>query len=130
MHGWCLFLVNSGIGDGLYRATDAVAIEADPAPTGKDFDQWAGDVAHVADPYATATTVTMPASSIEVTAAYVNVLPGDLSEDGFVGQADLDIVLADWGGNPPLDPRADPSGDGFVGQADLDIVLADWGKSE
>ena len=29
---------------------------------------------------------------------------------------------------PPLDPRADPSGDGFVGQADLDTVLAGWGQ--
>ena len=55
---------------------------------------------------------------------------GDLDCDGFVGQADLDIVLSDWGSDPPTDPRADPSGDDFVGQDDLDIVLSDWGDGE
>ena len=52
---------------------------------------------------------------------------GDLNDDGFAGQTDLDIVLGAWGTRPPSDPRADPSADGFVGQADLDYVLADWG---
>ena len=56
-------------------------------------------------------------------------LLGDVNADGFVGQADLDIVLAEWGAAPPADPRADPNDDGFVGQGDLDIVLADWGKT-
>ena len=56
-------------------------------------------------------------------------LCGDRDGDGFVGQADLDIVLAVWGQNvPPADPRADTDGDGFVGQADLDCVLGDWGQ--
>ena len=56
-------------------------------------------------------------------------LNGDLNDDGFVGQGDLDIVLGAWGQNvPPGDPRADPSGDGFVGQTDLDTVLGDWGQ--
>ena len=52
---------------------------------------------------------------------------GDLNGDGYVGQTDLDIVLADWGHSPPTDPRADPSGDGFVGQVDLSVVLDWWG---
>ena len=52
---------------------------------------------------------------------------GDLTEDGFVGQDDLDFVLGEWGAHPPTDPRADPSRDNFVGQNDLDIVLHDWG---
>ena len=30
---------------------------------------------------------------------------------------------------PPADPRADPDGDNFVGQDDLDTVLAYWGQS-
>ena len=56
-------------------------------------------------------------------------LLGDRDGDGFVGQADLDIVLGGWGQTvPPADPRADPDGDVFVGQADLDTVLGDWGK--
>ena len=53
---------------------------------------------------------------------------GDLNDDGFCGQDDLDIVLAAWGTSPPSDPRADPSGDNFVGQDDLDTVLGDWGQ--
>ena len=55
---------------------------------------------------------------------------GDLNDDGFVGQFDLDIVLGQWGktGAEITDPRADPNGDDFVGQFDLDYVLADWGE--
>ena len=53
---------------------------------------------------------------------------GDLDGDGVVGQADLDLVLGNWGQTvPPADVRADPNGDLFVGQADLDTVLGDWG---
>ena len=53
-------------------------------------------------------------------------IPGDLNEDGFVGQADLDIVLGAWGTRPPSDPRADPDGNGLVAQGDLDTVLSNW----
>ena len=55
----------------------------------------------------------------------------DLNGDGFVGQTDIDFVLAFWGQNvAPGDPLSgDPSGDGFVGQTDLDIVLSYWGQS-
>jgi len=54
-------------------------------------------------------------------------LPGDLNGDGFVGLADLDIILNNWNLNvPPGDAAADPTGDNFVGLADLDIVLNNW----
>ena len=54
--------------------------------------------------------------------------PGDLNEDGFVGQLDLDIVLAMWGNGPIIpDGRADVNMDDFVGQTDLDYVLGGWG---
>lgn len=54
-------------------------------------------------------------------------LEGDLNNDGFVGIADLNIVLGAWNQNvPPGDPLADPSGDGFVGIADLNVVLGNW----
>ena len=55
---------------------------------------------------------------------------GDLNADGFVGQGDLEIVLAEWGHTGPeiLDPRADTNGDEFIGQYDLDTVLEDWGQ--
>ena len=54
-------------------------------------------------------------------------LVGDLDGDGFVGIADLNIVLGNWNQNvPPGDPLADPSGDGFVGIDDLNTVLGNW----
>lgn len=54
-------------------------------------------------------------------------LEGDLNNDGFVGIADLNIVLGAWNQNvPPGEPLADPSGDGFVGIADLNLVLGNW----
>lgn len=55
-------------------------------------------------------------------------LQGDLDGDGFVGVADLNIVLGHWNqvvtpGDPLL---GDPSGDGFVGINDLGEVLGNW----
>ena len=75
---------------------------------------------NIGDPY------TMPTEEIPVPGA----LRGDLNDDGWVGQADLDIVLAMWGnsGAGITDPRADENEDDFVGQTDLDFVLADWGQ--
>jgi hypothetical protein len=55
------------------------------------------------------------------------LIEGDLDDDGFVGIADLNIVLSNWNQNvPPANPLADPSGDGFVGIADLNVVLGNW----
>jgi len=62
-----------------------------------------------------------------ITAGDTGAIDGDLDGDGFVGLADLDIVLGDWNQSvPPADPLADPSGDGFVGLDDLDTVLNNW----
>jgi hypothetical protein len=60
----------------------------------------------------------------------MTALYGDLNGDGFVGQLDLDIVLAMWGNSGPeiTDPRADVNEDDFVGQTDLDYVLGSWGQ--
>jgi hypothetical protein len=52
--------------------------------------------------------------------------PGDLNDDGQVGQEDLGILLADWGCTG-MACAADLDGDGSVGQQDLGILLADWG---
>lgn len=58
---------------------------------------------------------------------YPTDIEGDLNGDGFVGIADLNIVLGDWNKTvPPADPAADPSGDNFVGIADLNTVLGNW----
>ena len=58
---------------------------------------------------------------------YYNQLfcPGDLDGDDDTDQADLGILLADWGctgGNCP----GDVDGDGDTDQGDLGILLADW----
>jgi len=130
--------VYSGNGSGSYLYGESVQIDADAPPFGQVFSRWIGDVAGVTDVDASITTITMPPSDVEITATYR--YRGDLSgpsgvPDGFVGQADLDIILDAWGDSvPPGDPRADITGpqgvpDGFVGQADLDVVLDDWGMS-
>ena len=57
-----------------------------------------------------------------------SALVGDLDGDGFVGIADLNIVLGNWNQNVTAgDPlQGDPSGDGFVGIEDLNEVLGNW----
>ena len=56
------------------------------------------------------------------------LLEGDLNGDGFVGLADLDIVLGNWNQTVPTGDllAGDPTGDGYVGLGDLDIVLGNW----
>ena len=62
-------------------------------------------------------------------ATYLGALAGDLNTDGFVGIADLNIVLGAWNQSvPPGNPLADPTGDGFVGIADLNVVLGHWNE--
>ncbi len=96
------------------------ALPLDPE-TGQKWIQyvWVDD-----DPGSSATT------EIDAFADVAPSLAGDLSDDGFIGQDDLDIVLGEWGDTVVPSSQADPSGDGFVGQGDLDIVLADWGEGE
>jgi hypothetical protein len=60
-------------------------------------------------------------------ATYLGALVGDLDGDGFVGIADLNIILGAWNQSVPMgNPLADPTGDGFVGIADLNVVLENW----
>jgi len=51
---------------------------------------------------------------------------GDLDGDQDTDQADLGILLADWGCSGG-DCPGDIDGDGSTGQSDLGILLADWG---
>jgi hypothetical protein len=60
----------------------------------------------------------------------VEVLPGDYSGNGLVEQADLDLVLGNWGADANDVPATwinDPP-EGFVDQAELDKVLGNWGR--
>jgi hypothetical protein len=53
---------------------------------------------------------------------------GDLDGDGDTDQADLGILLADWGCDDPANGCAgDLDSDDDTDQADLGILLADWG---
>ncbi len=57
-------------------------------------------------------------------------LLGDLNADGFVGIADLNIVLSHWNQTVTLGDRtqgdAAGTGDGFIGIEDLNVVLGNW----
>lgn len=61
--------VTSGSGTGNYLAGTVVTIAAASPPSGQTFVRWLG--ATVADPFATTTTITMPAADSAVTASYV-----------------------------------------------------------
>lgn len=54
-------------------------------------------------------------------------LIGDLNDDGFVGQDDLNILLGQWGQEVEVGALGDLSMDGFIGQDDLNVVLGAWG---
>ncbi|MFI4859549.1 MAG: PEP-CTERM sorting domain-containing protein [Phycisphaerales bacterium JB063] len=54
--------------------------------------------------------------------------PGDIDGDGFVGAADLDVLLANWDSVVLPGQDGDLSGNGLVDQADLDIVQANFGN--
>ena len=64
--------VNSGSGSGTYVETDVANISADAAPSGQEFDEWIGDTSGIASVTSSATTLTMPAASQEVTATYTD----------------------------------------------------------
>ncbi len=55
-------------------------------------------------------------------------MAGDLNGDGFVGIADLNIVLGDWNSTTFAGDwsAGDLSGDGFIGIEDLNLVLGNW----
>ena len=57
-------------------------------------------------------------------------IAGDLSLDGVVSSADLDLVRANWGTQvePGSLEDGDASGDGEVNSADLDLVRSTWGQ--
>jgi hypothetical protein len=61
----------------------------------------------------------------------VEELPGDYNDSGVVEQADLDLVLLNWGGpsDPPPAGWAQDLPMGTIDQAELDGVLLNWGNT-
>jgi hypothetical protein len=64
-------IVTSGTGDGDYTQGTVVPVEAETVPQ-HTFVSWAGDVSGILNETAAATTLTMPASNVTVTAMYVS----------------------------------------------------------
>ncbi len=69
--------VNSGTGDGSYAPTTQVAVNANPAPAGQEFETWTGDYQILANPSSAATTATMPSDNATITATYGSVSSAD-----------------------------------------------------
>ena len=64
--------------------------------------------------------------------AVIERLVGDYNDNGTVEQADLDLVLLNWGATWPIDGPGwvnDQPTDGAVDQNDLDSVLLNWGNT-
>lgn len=55
--------------------------------------------------------------------------PGDVDGNMRVDQADLAILLSNFGSGVPVYESGDLDGDGYVGQADLAILLAEYGAA-
>jgi len=75
--------VNSGTGDGNYSESAVVDIDADAAASGYLFDAWTGDTSNIPDVNDPSGTLTMPASSQEITATYTPVVSGLVSRFTF-----------------------------------------------
>jgi hypothetical protein len=92
--------VLNGSGSGNYATGTTVAISANPPAAGYMFSQWTG--ASVASPNSPSTTVTMPGSTLAVTATY-QVDPTKLMNDGLLAHWKLDDAIgtaaADVSGN-------------------------------
>ena len=64
---------------------------------------------------------------LDLTQFVVATLEGDHNGDGFISQADLDLVLLNWGGDAPAGWASDGF-DGTMSQNELDAVLLNWGN--
>ncbi len=68
---------------------------------------------------------TVPSDTATLSINGINPCPEDLSGDGYIGQADLGILLASY----EVDAGGDIDGDGTTGQADLGLLLASYDQA-
>ncbi|MGA1824592.1 MAG: DUF6288 domain-containing protein [bacterium] len=98
--------VHSGSGDGSYEAGARVPISADPSPSGQVFDRWVViPTSTVIDNVASVTTtLTMPSSSVTVTATYKYPNAGTITREVWTGVSGTSIAaltgLASYPDNP------------------------------
>ena len=91
--------VNNGSGSGSYAEGTQTNITANPAPSGKLFDQWTGDTQYIVSGDVTSTTVTvsMPAQAVTLTASYKDiVLDGPVVAAWDFGDVRIGEVPAGW----------------------------------
>ncbi len=71
--------------------------------------------------------------SFWVAPLFTTFISGDFNGDGIVDQADLDLVLLNWGGETASPPGGWLALDQLVGdvidQSELDLVLLNWGSA-
>jgi Ca2+-binding RTX toxin-like protein/subtilisin-like proprotein convertase family protein len=79
-------------------------------------------------------TINIDYGTVRHNVNFGNRIPGDINGDGFVGIADLNIVLGNWNNDFPLPNCARQTGDlnadGYVGIEDLNVVLGNWNKGQ
>ena len=70
-------------------------------------------------------------SDVVLSVAAGTALVGDYNGNGAVEQADLDLVLLNWGGagSPPPAGWVNDLPDGLIDQGELDGILLNWGNS-
>lgn len=79
--------------------------------------------------YAGLVDVQYTAHAVAITLNW-DFVPGDLDGDGFVGIADLNLILSAWNQSVAAGDLSsgEVTGDGFVGIADLNAVLGNWNQ--
>ena len=117
--------VEDGTGGGTYTYGQLVDIAAGAAPEGQEFNQWAGDAAYIANKYDSATTITMPAENITVTATFKDISSGGSSSPLFNWNLEEGNILLDegtamqdltnWNGVSTGGTEPNPPGYGSVG---------------
>jgi|GEM_PF-4810773 len=75
-------------------------------------------------------TVTTLVVSDDVNIGSKNLVPGDITDDGFINAADYNIVVSNFGKAiaQSSDQRADVNGDGFVNAGELNYMMSSFGK--
>lgn len=91
--------VQKGTGDGEFVEGAVVSVQADAAPAGMIFSGWTGDTEHTEAPAAGSTTVTMPASDIQIVATYRDDSTTVPSDSGWVRKV-LSFENSTYSGNP------------------------------
>ncbi|MCL2045428.1 MAG: dockerin type I domain-containing protein [Oscillospiraceae bacterium] len=58
----------------------------------------------------------------------INLLSGDINNDGIINASDLNLFIASFGSSPPTNALADINGDNVVNASDLNIFISNFGR--